>query len=279
MSEISVVMTTYNAEKYVAEAVKSVLNQTFDNFEFIIVDDGSIDDTRIIIQSFKDARIRFFENGHDFIASLNIGIDHASGKYIARMDADDIMHYKRLETQYNVMEESLNITVCSSWMKVFGENIFEDIIVSSLLGIIECPLLYLLKENILFHPTVMIRTDFLRKYSLKYEKYEYAEDYKLWVEIAKCGGRFYIDSRPLLSYRINSRQISCQKKEEQKRTTLRIQREVLGYLIKKNKDKFRSLSIIVEGMALGKEENIMADNDILFFFHDVFIKNKRKLIY
>lgn len=79
---ISVVMPTYNAEKYVAEAIESVLNQTFNNFEFIIVDDGSTDSTKSIIQSFKDNRIKLIENEHNFIASLNIGINNASGKYI-----------------------------------------------------------------------------------------------------------------------------------------------------------------------------------------------------
>lgn len=79
---ISVVMPTYNAEKYVTEAIESVLNQTFNNFEFIIVDDGSTDSTKSIIQSFKDNRIKLIENEHNFIASLNIGINNASGKYI-----------------------------------------------------------------------------------------------------------------------------------------------------------------------------------------------------
>lgn len=79
---ISVVMPTYNVEKYVAEAIESVLNQTFNNFEFIIVDDGSTDSTKSIIQSFKDNRIKLIENEHNFIASLNIGINNASGKYI-----------------------------------------------------------------------------------------------------------------------------------------------------------------------------------------------------
>lgn len=279
MNKISVVMPTYNAEKHVAEAIESVLNQTFNNWEYIIVDDGSTDKTKSIIRSFKDKRIKLIENEHNFIDSLNIGMKNASGKYIARMDADDIMRCERLEAQYAIMEEPLNVIVCGSWMKVFGENIPEDVIISSLFGVLECPLLYFLKENVLFHPTVMIRADFLRKHSLKYENYRHAEDYKLWVEIAKNGGRFYIDSQALLSYRISSGQVSCQKKEEQRRTSLRIRKEVLNYLLRLNEDKYRSLSIILDGMAVGTEEDILVDNDILLFFYDVFMKNKTRLIY
>lgn len=276
---ISVVMPTYNAEKYVAEAIESVLNQTFNNFEFIIVDDGSTDSTKSIIQSFKDNRIKLIENEHNFIASLNIGINNASGKYIARMDADDIMHRERLATQYATMEEPLNITVCSSWINVFGENIHEDTIVSSLFGLVECPLLYFLNKNVLFHPTVMIRSDFLRKYSLQYENYEYAEDFKLWVEIAKCGGTFYVDSQPFLSYRISSRQVSNQKKEEQKRTTIQIRKEVLSYLLQQNNDRFQSLSLMSDGMVSMIEEELLTDNDVLNVFDYIFNKNKRKLNY
>lgn len=123
MRKISVVMPTYNAEKYVEEAIKSVLNQTFDDFEFIIVDDGSMDNTVPIIRSFNDKRIKLIENKHDFIDSLNLGIENASSKYLARMDADDIMFNERLAIQYSIMEEESEITVCSSWMKALGENI------------------------------------------------------------------------------------------------------------------------------------------------------------
>lgn len=272
-------MPTYNAEKYLTEAIESVLNQTFDDWEFIIVDDGSTDNTKSIIRSFKDKRIKFIENDHDFIGSLNLGIHNASGKYIARMDSDDIMHHERLKTQYSIMEGAPDITVCSSWIKIFGESIAEEMIVPSFSGILEYPLLYLLKGNVLFHPTVMIRADFLRKYSLKYQQYKYAEDYKLWVEIAKCGGKFYIDSHPLLSYRINSGQVSTQNKEVQKGTALRIRKEVLNYLLKRNKDRFQSLSTLCEGMTLGVKEDLLGDNDILPFFYNIFIKNKTKLIY
>ena len=123
MSKISVVMPTYNASKYVSEAIESTLKQSFFDFEFIIVDDGSTDNTREIIRSYDDNRIKLVENEHNFIGSLNKGLELAGGKYIARMDADDIMHIDRLKIQYSIMEAKPEIDICSAWMAPFGDNI------------------------------------------------------------------------------------------------------------------------------------------------------------
>ncbi|MDD4761099.1 MAG: glycosyltransferase family 2 protein, partial [Bacteroidaceae bacterium] len=120
---ISIVMSAYNVEKYIKEAIDSIIGQSFSNFECIIVDDGSTDSTRDIIRSCQDERIVLLENKHDFIASLNLGMDAARGKYIARMDADDIMHPDRLKIQYSVMESEPSITVCGTWMQHFGERV------------------------------------------------------------------------------------------------------------------------------------------------------------
>lgn len=101
---VSVCMSMYNASKYLRECIDSVLAQTFTDFEFLIVDDGSTDDSVEIVQSYHDSRIRLIENKHDYIGSLNILLDEARGKYIARMDADDVMMPERLKIQfeYNV---------------------------------------------------------------------------------------------------------------------------------------------------------------------------------
>ena len=114
MCEISVVMPVYNSGKYVNEAIRSVLAQSFDDFEFIIVDDGSTDNTQSIIHSFVDTRIKFIQNKHDFIGSLNRGMSSATGKYVARMDADDIMHIDRLKIQHAVMQRHSEITICGT---------------------------------------------------------------------------------------------------------------------------------------------------------------------
>ena len=108
-------MSVYNGAKFLAEAIDSILAQTFTNFEFIIIDDASSDDSLHIINSYKDARIVLIQNNKNIglTKSLNIGIAKAKGKYIARMDADDISMPKRLEKQFDFMEEHPRI--CFLW--------------------------------------------------------------------------------------------------------------------------------------------------------------------
>jgi len=110
--KISVVMPVYNGEAYIGDAIESVLNQTFRDFELIIIDDGSTDATVSVIRRYEDSRIVLLKNGHDFIKALNTGLRMAKGKYIARMDADDLMHPQRLEVQYRTMEEHRDVVVC-----------------------------------------------------------------------------------------------------------------------------------------------------------------------
>lgn len=147
MKAISIVMPTYNASKYVAEAIDSVLQQSFEDWELLIIDDGSTDNTVDIIHSYTDSRIRLICNEHDFIGSLKLGLQEASGKYIARMDADDIMHPDRLNIQYNIMEEEPEITVCGSTVLPIVNDKIQINVLSSLTGVIDDPLLQLLKGN------------------------------------------------------------------------------------------------------------------------------------
>ncbi len=117
-------MSAYNVEKYIAESINSILRQSFRDFELIIVNDGSTDRTQSVIDSFDDKRlIKIVNPRHDFIESLNTGMATAKGKYVARMDADDIMHVDRLRIQHALMEENPEITVCTSWLTPFGEGI------------------------------------------------------------------------------------------------------------------------------------------------------------
>lgn len=108
-------MAVYNTEEYVAESIESILNQTFENFEFIIIDDGSNDNSSDIIKKYakKDRRINLIQNASNLRlpASLNVGIKAARGKYIARQDADDISMRTRLEEQFNIMEENNDIAL------------------------------------------------------------------------------------------------------------------------------------------------------------------------
>ena len=98
---ISVVLVTYNHEKYVAEAVQSILGQTFDNFELIIINDGSTDETEKVIKSFNDARIKYvYQHNQGPSAAINAGTELACGKYVMFMSGDDVSHPERMEKQY-----------------------------------------------------------------------------------------------------------------------------------------------------------------------------------
>ena len=277
-SEISVVMSVYNGGRYIAAAIDSTLNQSFGDFEFIIVDDGSTDDTVSIIRNFDDERIKLIQNNHNYIDSLNVGINYASGEYIVRMDADDIMHVDRLKIQHAIMEEEPGITVCGTWMRRFGANISSDNLVGKVSGLIENPLIRFTQGDCIANPTSMIRTAFLREHKLQYENYAYAEDFKFWAEVAKLGGQFYIDSQPLLYYRISESQVSALKASEQKRTTELIIKEIMEYLIMQRSVEYPELKVSFETLEVLNNKGLMTKQEIINLFQNIF-KRIRMLIY
>ena len=122
MPKLSVIMPAYNAEKYIGEAIESILNQTFTDFEFIIIDDGSSDHTADIIKGFHDERIRFIQNEKNsgVANTLNKGLELSQGEYIARMDADDISLPARFEKQVAFMEANPDVAVVGCGIELFG---------------------------------------------------------------------------------------------------------------------------------------------------------------
>ena len=190
--KISIILPVYNAGKYLKDCIDSVINQSFKDFELLAIDDGCTDNCMKILESYNDNRIRIHHKGHNFIRTLNWGILNAKGKYIARMDADDIMHIDRLRIQYNIMQSDSQIDICSTWVKIFGDIPYSLKSDQSLMGYIRHPLLFLLRKNFICHPSIMIRKAFLMENGLLYENYAYAEDYKLWIEAAKKNALFYI---------------------------------------------------------------------------------------
>lgn len=229
---ITVLMPAYNAERYIAEAVESVLCQSFEDFELLVLDDGSSDRTRDIVQAYDDERIRLVACQHDYINTLNTGIELSKGKYIARMDADDIMHPDRLRIQLSLLEEEPKITLCATWMRGFDTAQGASRIIQSIAGVIDKPILPLLGSNFIAHPTVMMRKEFLCNNSLYYSPgYPYAEDYKLWVDMALAGAVFYIEPEPLLHYRVHNEQVSQKNLDIQGDSAMRIQKEIVSHLL------------------------------------------------
>lgn len=225
MPILTVLLVVRNCEAYIKDCINSILSQTFPDFELLIIDDGSCDRTSEIIQSYSDQRIRFIQQEYtQYISSLNKGLAMAAGKYIARMDGDDIMHLNRLELQIQALDNYPEAALCHTAAECFGVS---SRTISCYSGLLKEPLLAMMRYNIVAHPSVMLRSSFLRKYNLKYEPYPYAEDYKLWAEMAKCGASFVGIDTALLRYRCSPSQVSVQKQEEQAETSFKIQQEIL----------------------------------------------------
>ena len=210
---ISVLMPVYNAEMYVGEAIGSILNQTHQNFEFLIFNDGSTDRSAEVIESIRDARIRFFnyEQNSGYVKHLNYGIQLAEGKYIARMDADDISHPERFAKQISFMEANPEVGVCGTWYDLTGDSSY---IVKVASGHDEL-IINLLLNSVFGHPSVMMRTKVLHQHGMLYDEgYMPAEDYKMWVEFSRVSHLANL-CEVLLHYRLHEGQISNYKRKAQ----------------------------------------------------------------
>lgn len=225
---VSVVMSVYNGEKYLQEAVGSILNQTFDDFEFIIIDDGSRDSTPGLLARYERCDPRFlihrFEENHGLSPSLNFGIESARGEYIARMDADDISLPNRLQEQVSFMDANPEIGVCGSWVELIGSKKSEEWRYPENHEAIYARTLF---ENTFVHSSVIIRVSLLKKYALAYdENVRYAQDYELWSR-AVALTRFANVDQVLLQYRIHAQAAGSKHREEQLQVHERIYRRLL----------------------------------------------------
>lgn len=230
---ISVIMPVYNGDKYVGAAIDSILNQTFVDFEFIIINDGSTDSSKEIILSYNDERIIYIENIENLrlIKTLNKGLKLAKGKYVARMDADDISHPMRFEKQVIVLESNSRIGLCGTNYKTFGKYNKLNIKPKTNQAINN----FFIVESPFGHPTVMLRKSLIIDFSLSYdEDYLHAEDYKLWLEILKRSEVYNIQEF-LLEYRTFDEQISNRYNKEQAFKSKKIRQEYLSYVLEKNK--------------------------------------------
>ena len=207
---ISVILPVYNCEKYVSEAVQSVLNQTFADFELLIIDDCSTDATVSIIQSFSDQRINLIlkEKNSGYTDSLNYAISIAKGKYIARMDGDDICLDTRFQKQIEVMNADEEVILCGTAIQIIdSEKILKHPINHDDIKVKLC------FSNAFFHPTVLFRKDVFAQFHYNKE-FEPAEDYDLWTQLVFKGKVMNIDE-VLLKYRVHANQISNYKNDIQ----------------------------------------------------------------
>jgi glycosyltransferase involved in cell wall biosynthesis len=222
-------MPLHNGEAFVVDAVESILGQTFRDFEFLVVDDGSTDRSVKIVEGYADPRIRLVYNEHqlELVRTLNRGLDLARGKYVARMDADDISLPERLERQVDFMEANPDVGICGTWLVTMGDHEGRIWRYPESAEEIRCRLLF---HAPLGHPTVCMRREMLVRHGLHFDEgYLHAEDYELWSRASEAFPLANLDS-VLLRYRIHGGSVSQKHRDAQEVTVRQIHRERLGRL-------------------------------------------------
>lgn len=223
--KVTVLMPVYNSAQYLVEAINSILNQTWSDFEFLIIDDASEDDSLKIINSFNDKRIRIIHNEVNLklVGALNKGVDLARGDYIVRMDSDDISLPFRLWEQVKFMDKNPDIGISGGWLQNFGAN---DIVTHYPVSDEEIRATMPFR-NPFAHPSMIMRRNFLNHYNLRYNMdYAYVEDYELWIRCSKLTKMANIE-KVLVLYRFGHSSISSTHGEKQKQLKRKIYRDNL----------------------------------------------------
>lgn len=213
---ISVIMSAYNVEKYLAESIESILSQTYRNFEFIITDDRSTDSTYKIMSRYTDKRMKVIKNNENkgLTKNLNTMIHQSKGKYIARMDGDDISLKDRLKNQFEYMQANPETAVVGGQGILINESGEE---ISKVLVPIghESILSRIFVMNQFFHPAMLIRKKALEKVHFYDEKYLKSQDYNLIFKLISEGYKVANLNEVVLKYRIHSESISQFSQSEQ----------------------------------------------------------------
>jgi glycosyltransferase involved in cell wall biosynthesis len=271
---VSVVMPVYNVEAYVGEAINSILNQTFPDFEFIIIDDGSTDNTLNIIQSYKDNRIIALRNNTNLgnYPSRNRGMKIAAGKYIAVMDGDDSAMPERLEKQLEIMEADDTLLAHGTASVFSGGQISRRPCSYELLKVM------LLQNNIFLHPSLIIRKEIIAEIGCYNEYYHYSSDYDLICKIARKGKIINIPDI-LMRYRLHENQISSAGRTRQAEFAEKIRLEYLrmcGFKLLQEEEKIftkimtRPKNVCISE-AIAITEKIKIQNQELTFLDSVIL--------
>jgi len=254
MSRITILMPVYNGERFLKETIDSVLAQSYSDFIFLIINDGSTDRTAEIICSYSDKRIIYQENEKNIglVATLNNGIEIVDTEFLARMDADDLWHPTKLERQIQLLDSRPDVGLCGTSIRKFGAFEGDFIFPIDNEG---------LKVGFLFyccmsHPSVVFRMSFLKESGLRYKTdYFPAEDYKMWTD---CLEKTQIYNIPevLVYYRQHNNQITQDSNILQLEKTNQVRLEVLNRISSEftDEDKKFHLEIFLK-------QNIQSIND------------------
>ncbi|WP_138495940.1 glycosyltransferase family 2 protein [Paenibacillus pinistramenti] len=227
MPKITVLMPAYNTRKYIKDAVDSILNQSFKDFEFVIIDDCSTDGTLEYLRGLKDPRIRLITHSSNkgLVYSLNEGLNMADGKYIARMDSDDISARHRFERQYAYMEEHPEVGVLGTYMTLYhnSQHIPKPVTHEEIC----CWQLFYCCMG---HPTVFMRNSVMQKHKIRYNPdFLHAEDYEIWNRLSEVTR---IENLPeyLFAYRMHKSQVSTSQHHVQNQTADNVRKSLLARL-------------------------------------------------
>lgn len=228
---ISVICPVYNMAAYIDEAIQSVLDQTYTDFELVLIDDCSTDNSMEIMQGYaaKDQRVKIFSTPTNSWAHAagNVGLDHAQGKYIAILDSDDILVLDRFEKQVTFLEENPDYDVLGGWMKKFGDSdsvmkTFQSEDLKIRMGQIF--------DSTMGHGTAMIRRDVIEKHNIRYDtNIFYAHDYHFFTQLAfKANAKFTSLPYIVYLYRWHAQQTSMARRTEQISYSDQVRKEVLS---------------------------------------------------
>lgn len=207
---ISVIMPVYNVENYVSTAVQSILDQTFENFELIVIDDASTDKTFDIINRFKDQRIIKLQNKANIgIANtLNKGLKLAQGEFIARMDGDDVSKPDRFNKQLNFMKSNPELIISGTHMDLINNNGVFTKLQKKKIGLEEIKIALFFGHTALAHPSIIIRKQLLDSFYLRYDSaFRYAEDFDLYCRSIQYAPIDNLEES-LIQYRIHDGSVS-----------------------------------------------------------------------
>ncbi|MGO9566182.1 MAG: glycosyltransferase family 2 protein [Desulfomonilaceae bacterium] len=235
--EVTVLMAVYNGERFLRPALESILNQTFRDFEFLIINDGSSDGTRDILASYDDSRIRVIDNDRNIghARSLNRGLAVARGEYIARQDADDISHSERLEQQVGFMRKNSSVVVLGTQVKYLHGDGKRTRFVrpgKPVSGLAAKFCLMFSPPNPVAHPTVMFRRSIIwDKYGGYDPNYAVCEDAELWCRI---GMENVIENLPatLVTIRVHSGSLTADPSHPRRKQDYSLSKRLLPEVMK-----------------------------------------------
>ena len=275
MPLVSIILPAYNQEKFIFEAIDSILRQSLSNFELIVIDDCSTDKTFQILSSINDPRIILVRNKKNLglTYNLNYGLSIAKSDIVARMDADDIAFCDRLHIQYEYLLKNPEVVAVGCWISLFKGSL-DEIGVHKYPAEIECLRAEFTFNNSLAHPGAMYRKSVVKLLGGYTNDYPYAEDWDLWLRLIRQHNISNIQ-KTLLYYRIHDRSVSHQHSESQSLSKQRIIKDNLksyGFNVSddfdllENKFEYHKLKILYESLLNLKEQNELLKQFNNFYF-------------